>query len=399
VRKKSFAVERMIICFLFSSAVALYSQQADDPNLQITTRERLSTESWWPTMSSLPLDAFVGSDSCVRCHAGEAAHRQSTAMSRAASPARSAVFMKSASASSVSIGSLHYTLAATGEGLDYSVSEGNRSLSRKLDWVMGAGDLGLTFLYQSGGHWYQSRTTFYLDQSKLDITTGLENYSKTDLSSALGQELTPDETRRCFNCHSVHATTSGGFNPSRAEPGLGCEACHGPGRRHVDAMAAAGDGQGHAAKLENAETADIFNPAKLSPAASIDLCGACHRSSADVTFSTNQTGSSAVVRFQPYRLEESACWRATQDARLTCTACHDPHRPLSRDPVSYDKQCLQCHSVPSSTAKPVLSARVCPRATNRCVSCHMPKVKVASMHGEFTDHFIRISKSDEEFPR
>ena len=34
----------------------------------------------------------------------------------------------------------------------------------------------------------------------------------------------------------------------------------------------------------------------------------------------------------------------TEDSRLTCIACHDPHEPLVRDASFYDQECLSCHS-------------------------------------------------------
>jgi hypothetical protein len=142
----------------------------------------------------------------------------------------------------------------------------------------------------------------------------------------------------------------------------------------------------------------IFQPATLSPSDSIDFCGACHRSFADASLSTGPQADRAVVRFQPYRLEESKCWRATQDRRLTCVACHDPHKPLQRDAASYDGNCLQCHSNEKLAGSKQHTAAVCPKATRDCVTCHMPKVNLPSMHGDFTDHNIRIAK-DESLPK
>ena len=34
-----------------------------------------------------------------------------------------------------------------------------------------------------------------------------------------------------------------------------------------------------------------------------------------------------------------------------------------------------------------------------CTSCHMPKYSVASMHGEFTDHWIRIVQPQAPLPK
>ncbi len=289
-------------------------------------------------------------------------------------------------------GELKYFLHDDLDGLELSVSRGNETDSQKLDWVMGSGELGRTFVYQRDGRWFQSRLSEYRTSPNLDVTTGLTIPTITDagsdLAAALGKGLTTEEIRHCFSCHTVHATSSKGFNPAHAEAGLGCEACHGPGAAHT--MAA------EAKTIRNGGTA-TFNPGKLAPADSIDFCGACHRTFGDVTQAANPANDSSVVRFQPYRLEKSRCWRETEDARLTCVACHDPHLPLVRDDASYDRRCLSCHrnGVAADHA-----GKACPTgAKTQCVSCHMQKVKVASMHGEFTDHFIRIVKPGEGFQR
>jgi hypothetical protein len=49
------------------------------------------------------------------------------------------------------------------------------------------------------------------------------------------------------------------------------------------------------------------------------------------------------IRFQPFRLEESRCWKGASK-RLTCVTCHDPHAPLIQNSAHYDHVCLRCHS-------------------------------------------------------
>ena len=373
------------------------SQSVEDIPLQLTTQERLQTEDWWPTKSTFNLKSFAGSETCVRCHAEESGGV--TSMQHAATLAPDAKFLRNGKGSVFSAQPLTYELKADEHGLDYSVSNGAQKSSHKLDWVMGAGDLGRTFLYEADGRWYQSEATFYTHLSSLDITTGLGFDPNASLPEALGQALSPSDARACFGCHTVHSTTSAGFDPAHSEAGLGCEACHGPARAHAGGMATASAGN-----KASAHAVPVFNPAKLSPADSIDFCGSCHRTFADASLSLGGQRSTAAVRFQPYRLEESKCWRATQSEKLTCVACHNPHEALNRDAASYDKKCLSCH-VPhgalSANAGSTASqtAKACPKATKDCTSCHMPKVNVASMHGDFTDHFIRIVKAEDGFPR
>ena len=380
-------------CFVLATAVL----QAQAPNIQATTDEHLETEPWWPTSPNARLDAFAGTATCVTCHADEAgSHGRITAMQRAATLATDGRFLKGKSPATLTQGGFNYTMVAKSDGVEYSVTKNGQTLTRKLDWVMGAGELGLTFMYKADDRWYQSELSFYLDQAKLDITNGSAPPSGDDLATALGQPLSADDTRHCFGCHTVHATTTQGFNPLHAEAGVGCEACHGPSGQHVKQMmqASATSGGAHVAS-------GVFDPSKLSPADSNDFCGSCHRSFSDARLSIAHAGtaSTAIVRFQPYRLEESKCWRATEDARLTCVACHDPHQPLNRSAAFYDGKCLQCHAAGAEKIAVDHAGKVCPKATSGCASCHMPKVNIASMHGDFTDHFIRVAKAGEGFPK
>jgi hypothetical protein len=150
-----------------------------------------------------------------------------------------------------------------------------------------------------------------------------------------------------------------------------------------------------AGKIDEGRRA-ILNPRKLSAVASVDFCGACHRTWADVL----QTGVTGVanVRFQPYRLESSKCWGRGGDARLACFACHDPHQPLETEAASYDAKCLACHVTKQGERIADPPGAACPVATSNCASCHMPKVEVPSMHAPFTDHRIRIVRDAAAYP-
>jgi hypothetical protein len=133
----------------------------------------------------------------------------------------------------------------------------------------------------------------------------------------------------------------------------------------------------------------ILNPAKLRPEESVDFCGACHATFVDIALS-GDTGIPA-MRSQPYRLRSSRCWTAA-DARLTCIACHNPHRPLVKDARPYDDRCLSCHVTSGTAPTADRRGRACPVRTCDCVSCHMPKFNVLDMHHAFTDHRIALPR-------
>ena len=390
----------LAIAMLLMPRLDLHAQQSDNLGVETATADRISSKRWWPTKADMLPEAFAKPGTCSRCHSEEATFQPSTGMGRAAMRANQAdLFSKSPSLTYLSP-PFKYAIQSNASETGYSVSDGTKSLSTTLKWIMGAGDLGQTFLYQIDNRWYESQVSFYTHGAELDLTTGHAANPIAVLTSALGQSLDADEAQRCFGCHTTGSSTVHGFTPASAEPGLGCEACHGPGQRHVAALTdpVKVREDGSPSKVRLSET--IFDPAKLSPVDSVDFCGACHRTWADVALAPNQSRGVSVVRFQPYRLEKSKCWGENGDERITCVACHDPHQPLNRDDLSYDKQCLACHS-PTATSGSVAhsTAKTCPKAVRDCVSCHMPKVDVASMHGAFTDHFIRVVSAGGAFPQ
>jgi hypothetical protein len=186
------------------------------------------------------------------------------------------------------------------------------------------------------------------------------------------------EARRCFGCHTTAASAGGVFDTQAMTPGVTCEACHGPGRAHV-----AG------AESGRIRAGTILNPGTLEPADAVDFCGACHASFWDVKLA-NEKGV-ARLRSQPYRLQSSRCWTATGgEERITCTACHDVHRPLVREVAAYDGKCLACHAAQGRKPTPERPAAPCPVAVRDCTTCHMPKYDVPDMHHAFTDHQIRV---------
>lgn len=113
------------------------------------------------------------------------------------------------------------------------------------------------------------------------------------------------------------------------------------------------------------------------------------------------------VRFQPYRITNSPCYD-TEDTRISCTACHNPHEEIKREPAFYDSKCTACHATSKSSinSTQVLktiknerpAARICPVGTQLCVTCHMPKIELPGAYYKFTDHRIRVVKPDQPYP-
>jgi hypothetical protein len=352
----------------------------------MTTEQRVLSDKWWPTQTTRRREEYVGPAICAQCHASDAI-AQTTPIAKACVPAAQSQILVAHPRMTFRLGQYVYNIARDGSGSTFSVSDSSHVISLALGWAFGEGEVGETYVLERGGIFYESHVSYFSVLRALDLTPGHPHSIPQGLEAAIGHPLDAEETHLCFGCHNTASSTAGQFDPAHLIPGVTCEACHGPGAKHVAAMRAGRKPEG---------LAQVTNPAKLDPVDSVDFCGACHRTWSDVAEAG--TVGVATVRFQPYRLESSRCW-GKGDARITCLACHDPHLPLVRDQAFYDSRCLRCHlTAKGSTGSPDRPGTACRVGTKDCVTCHMPKYEAPDTHTLFTDHRIRIVTPDKHYP-
>jgi len=372
---------------LVSLAVIADSRQPATMADSLSTQEHIKRPGWWPTKGTAAREEYAGNTVCTQCHAALVQSQQQHSMSHATMLARDSEILQNHAAENFNVGPNRYQIARGESGeFSYAASNASGTASGPITWAFGIGKVGQSYISVADGKFRELRFSFFHNLKAFDLTPNQSFMKATSLDRTSGRIVSPEEIARCFGCHSTASTASDRFNPAYAIPGITCEGCHGPGAKHA-AVLKAGDISG---------LKQIFNPKRLTAADQVDFCGACHTSWWDVTL--HQAVGSSNVRFQPYRLERSRCW-GNGDARLTCAACHDPHKPLVRDAAAYDSACLSCHQA-TVGAKPdaIHVGNACPKATNNCVTCHMPKYMVNDMHFEYTDHQIRIVHQGEEFP-
>jgi predicted CXXCH cytochrome family protein len=208
----------------------------------------------------------------------------------------------------------------------------------------------------------------------------------------------------CFNCHATNiergfdvATRT--FATSVTEFGVGCEACHGPGRVHVERMLAWRADPG-------ARPADvgIFSTTRATARQVYDTCAYCHGNKtnyftgfapgdrledfaqlalvSDPVPSSDPQGDywpdGRPSRFnRPQALTLSECFRGGQ---LACTACHVAHgspyeHSLKRPIGDSDRLCTQCHAALAPRDAAARHSRHAPGSEgSSCVQCHMSDV-------------------------
>ena len=257
--------------------------------------------------------------------------------------------------------------------VDLIASRGSVVERLELLWGLGAGRKGITFVGKSEkGDFGQSRVSWYQKINKLDITTGLEK-KPVDVYDALASWMNPAETEHCLKCHMTRNTNHSPETIKVADAGVNCERCHGPGQQHIQRMT-----QG-----QKNPSGTIKSPGNLGSLEQVYFCGTCHGippGGADLRALDHAMAQKHSVRFPAKRLVLSRCYNES-GGKLKCTTCHNVHENL---PLSFDQNCLSCHSGKDSLASP------CPQSTNDCVRCHMPQETGFMTHSEFADHWIRI---------
>ncbi|MFN7993934.1 MAG: cytochrome c3 family protein [Bryobacteraceae bacterium] len=297
-------------------------------------------------------------------------------MAHALQPAPDSAILKHHPVLHLRANGYEYDLRRDGDTIRYTVQDGKdraHTFSAILPWAFGLGSAGQTYLYKNGGSWYEARVSYYSAANGLDVTIGHRTLPVQGLNEAAGRQLQKAEADRCFGCHA-------GGTPQAIVPGINCERCH------------ENAGQ-HARSFTDRKVAPIV-PEKLGSFDAeqmADFCGSCHRTWQEIA--ANGPHDINNVRLQPYRLVSSKCYEASLlDKRLSCVACHDPHREIERAAGFYDNKCTVCHQSGAS------AAHACPKGNRECVSCHMPKIELPEAHFRFTDHRIRIVHPGAPYP-
>jgi tetratricopeptide (TPR) repeat protein len=222
----------------------------------------------------------------------------------------------------------------------------------------------------------------------------------------------------CADCHSTNVRKrwddrAGTYATSFAEISVGCEACHGPGSKHV---AAGGRAPLPVALDERRGVAWPHDPSSGQPRRSVprtssrelDTCGRCHARRGQLHEETAH-GQPIGDDYRVALLDEDLYWPDGQvrgevyeygsflQSRMaaegvTCSDCHDAHRPELRTLASPQTVCLQCHAA-ATYFTPKHHFHRQESAGASCVACHMPAATFMVVD-ERHDHSLRVPRPD-----
>ena len=222
----------------------------------------------------------------------------------------------------------------------------------------------------------------------------------------------------CAGCHSTglvrgYDAEADRFETTWKEIDVSCEACHGPGSKHVDAArAGATDGSGLVVDLRRAGRwtfADGATTAHLADApvsgVQTDACGRCHSRRAPVA--PYEHGGDLHDAFSVSLLQDPLYYDDGQirdevyvygsflqskmhAAGVTCSDCHEPHSTRLRLPGN--AMCTLCH-LPSEYDVAEHHHHPAGGEGTACVDCHMPETTYMVVDPR-RDHSFRVPRPD-----
>ncbi len=354
---------------------------------------------------------YVGSDTCKNCHADVHKSFLQTRHGRALSTAEQqnspdAHIRHEASG-------YEYTTRTTADGklmqAEIVLLGEQKKTAREvlIDYVVGSGRFGKSYLTQLDGFLVQSPLTWYSDRKEWGMSPGFDSPSQFSFRRAVSSQ--------CLYCHAgqVEVLDHNDYHSRIHEQFVSCERCHGPGQLHVEKHL-----------NETVDTRDdiqrdfdetIVNPSRLERDLQEGICQQCHlQADAQVAvrgynfddfrpglpiqefrqdYRYGQLGDGMTVVGHVEQMRRSRCF--TETSTLTCTTCHNPHSGDS--PVetltAFRQKCLQCHTDESCSEQPDLRHA---KTQNQCTICHMPSAPTEVPHVAFTHHRIGIHRPSDQ---
>jgi Flp pilus assembly protein TadD len=230
---------------------------------------------------------------------------------------------------------------------------------------------------------------------------------------------------RCAACHSTNLRKNydiegNSYSTKWSEINVACEACHGPGSRHVawaksGADTAGGENNGLVVRFDSRdavrwpivpETGNAHRVPDRDGDTDIESCAACHSRRAEI-WSPASPGAPLLDAYLPSLLRSdlyhadgqildevyvygSFLQSKMHHAGVGCGDCHDPHSLELRVPGN--GVCLQCHLSDKYDAT-AHHFHAPESAGAECVGCHMP-AKTYMVVDPRRDHSLRIPRPD-----
>ena len=323
---------------------------------------------------------FVGSDSCIECHADIYADHQQTAHYNTSAIADSLSIKGDfgAGANILDLESVTFTMMAEGNSFYQHTEIKNRLLKKaplRFDIAIGSGVRGQSYVTWQNDSLYQIQASYYTPTDSWVNSPGFPSYNiERPIRDA------------CLKCHLTYAKNNNtsdlgnSFDKTQMIYGVDCERCHRPGEKHV---------LHHKNNPNDTVSKNMMRFGALSRQQRLDACAQCHSGlrdnilkgdsfsflTGDVldehsrNFVEKKTDETLDVHGNQYGLlTRSKCFQETRN--MDCITCHDPHKNQRTDTRFFNQKCMACHRSSAVVCSQDMAKR--DEMENNCVACHMP---------------------------
>ncbi|MEM7367908.1 MAG: hypothetical protein AAF587_04860 [Bacteroidota bacterium] len=330
---------------------------------------------------------FVGSESCIECHAEIYASHLQSAHYRTSQPPSEENIKGSFEPGSNRLELENVAFEMTHqEGTFYQhtiIEDMTQPIPpQTFDIVIGSGIKGQSYLSWDNDYLFQLQVSYYPPTNSWINSPG---FPSTPIKRPVRDG--------CLKCHVSFATNrdfSGQGNQYDKEKivyRVDCERCHNPAMTHVTH---------HRSHPDIDSPTFILTFDTLSRQQRLDACAQCHsgpragiikgnsfsylvgETLADYSrnFHTGQKDHELDVHGNQYGLlRSSTCFQ--QSPQMDCMTCHDPHSNQRGDIAHFNHRCIECHGAHAISCTADASDKQSMK--NSCIACHMPNTPSKSM--------------------
>ncbi|WP_142783198.1 tetratricopeptide repeat protein [Changchengzhania lutea] len=386
-------INKLIVCFLIITSLSCQKEQK---------YEAVSNNGVFVPTSEIPDSHFLGVSKCEACHKEQFKDWQGSHHDKA---------MQLADSTSVLGGFNDEKFISQGvtshfykkEGGFYVNTEGPDGINHdyKIEYTFGVTPLQQYIVKFPDGHYQCLRTAWDTLKNKwFDLYPNFKVVHSEWLHWSRGGL---NWNTMCSDCHSTNVRKNYDFNTHSYDTkyaiiNVSCEACHGPGKQHVEDVKRLGN--------KYASTGTLHMTLNTAPKELVDQCARCHMRREQFSGAFNFEGTMLDHYFpqliedpQYYPdgqiLDEDYVYGSFVQSKMykndvACNNCHNSHSLKLK--FKGNALCTQCH-VPEKFNAPKHHFHEMGTDGAQCINCHMPGKYY--MGNDFRrDHSFRVPRPD-----
>ena len=356
---------------------------------------KLDSEYYSPVIlaSHFNGEHYVGSETCMECHADIYADHLETGHYNTSAPVNKENILGSFEPGSniLDLEFVKFTMESKTDSFYQTTVLKNRTTKKppsSFDIVIGSGVRGQSYATWEGDQLFQLQTSYHTATDQWVNSPGFPTYADRDRPIR----------DACLKCHVTFATNldfsgqGNRYDKQKIIYGIACEKCHRPSEKHVVY---------HRKNPEITKAKFMLPLDSLPRQQRLDVCAQCHSGSRDQLVQGNSFSFLSGAILDEYArtsykakpsdkldvhgnqyglLTRSECFKQTPT--MDCITCHDPHKNQRGDATYFNNKCIACHSSNNMRCSVESSEHL--GVANNCISCHMPITPSEKMSVQLT---------------